>query len=133
MCRLAVSNSCVDRELCVPRIRKFDEDFHRSMSVINRVAASAVRMPIVPPLTPLVTQAMQKLYPLVLADRSWDNVGLLLEPPVPRKRSPDVHTPAVMLTIDLTRDVAKEAIEEQQNVETIVSYRMGPLSPSRWL
>jgi putative NIF3 family GTP cyclohydrolase 1 type 2 len=93
------------------------------MSLLNRLSATATRMSSVPPLTPLVTKAMQKLYPLALADRSWDNVGLLLEPPVPRKQIGD-HLPAVMLTIDLTTAVAKEALEEHTHVETIVSYRL---------
>jgi hypothetical protein len=96
------------------------------MSLLNRLSVTATRMSTVPALTPLVTKAMHKLYPLALADRSWDNVGLLLEPPVPRKQIGD-HLPAVMLTIDLTTAVAKEALEDHTHVETIVSYRMRPL------
>jgi len=96
--------------------------------VLNRLSRSVVKMSTVPPLTPLVTQAMQKLYPLALADRSWDNVGLLLEPPVPRKH-PHEHRPAVMLTIDLTPAVAKEALGEEHHVETIVTYRNCPPTP----
>jgi putative NIF3 family GTP cyclohydrolase 1 type 2 len=96
------------------------------MSLLSRLSVTATRMSSVPPLTPLVTKAMQKLYPLALADRSWDNVGLLLEPPVARKQIGD-HLPAVMLTIDLTPAVAKEALEEHTHIETIVSYRMPTL------
>ena len=62
---------------------------------------------------------MQKLYPLSLADRSWDNVGLLLEPPYARQTA----IPKVLLTIDLTTAVAEEALQENSGVETIVTYR----------
>jgi len=66
---------------------------------------------------------MQKLFPLELADRSWDNVGLLLESPIQRSRQPGTK-PKVLLTIDLTTAVAQEALEENSGVETIVTYRM---------
>lgn len=66
---------------------------------------------------------MQSLYPLALADKSWDNVGLLLEPPKPRHRDPALR-PSVLLTIDLTTAVAKEALAERSGIETIVSYRL---------
>jgi putative NIF3 family GTP cyclohydrolase 1 type 2 len=78
-----------------------------------------------PPLTPLVQKSMQKLYPLSLADRSWDNVGLLLEPPYPPAHR--AATPKVLLTIDLTTAVADEALHEASGVETIVTYRIFPL------
>lgn len=77
----------------------------------------------IPPLTKLVQQSMQHLYPLAFADRSWDNVGLLLEPPFPRPRLSS-SKPSVLLTIDLTTAVAKEALEETGGVETIVTYRI---------
>ena len=76
-----------------------------------------------PPLTKLVESKMEKLYPLALADKSWDNVGLLLDPPTPRPRDPALP-PSVLLTIDLTTTVAKEALAERSGIETIVSYRM---------
>jgi putative NIF3 family GTP cyclohydrolase 1 type 2 len=66
---------------------------------------------------------MQKLYPLALADRSWDNVGLLLEPPYPARQT---AMPKVLLTIDLTTAVSEEALEETSGVETIVTYRTIP-------
>jgi putative NIF3 family GTP cyclohydrolase 1 type 2 len=74
-----------------------------------------------PSVTTLVQTSMQKLYPLALADRSWDNVGLLLEPPYPRIRT--TSPPKVLLTIDLTTAVAEEALKEDSGVETIVAYR----------
>ena len=86
-------------------------------------STSVVRMEQLPPLTKLVQQSMQKLYPLALADRSWDNVGLLLEPPFPRPRK-DFTRPTVLLTVDLTTAVAKEALDPGSGVETIVTYRI---------
>lgn len=50
------------------------------MSTIKRVAA-----------------AMERIAPLSLADRSWDNVGILVEAPVLSSTAP-----IVMLTNDLT-------------------------------
>jgi len=75
-----------------------------------------------PPLTKLITNSMQSLYPLALADKSWDNVGLLLDPPKPRPRDPALR-PSILLTIDLTTPVAKEALAERSGIEAIVSYR----------
>jgi len=74
-------------------------------------------------ITKLVQRHMQKLYPLALADKAWDNVGILLEPPLPRPKP--THTrPKVLLTIDLSVAVAQEALDEKSGVETIVTYRM---------
>ena len=75
----------------------------------------ALRSPL---FTTQVVKAMQSLYPEELADRAWDNVGLLQENinpasgTVPRR---------VLLTNDLTLHVAEEAIKKQASV--IVSYR----------
>ena len=55
--------------------------------------------------------AIQKLYPQALADKSWDNTGLLLESP--ERADLAAARPArhvVLLTIDLTRAVVDEAI-----------------------
>ncbi|KAL7271141.1 NGG1 interacting factor 3 [Rhizina undulata] len=66
-----------------------------------------------------VEKSVQRLYPIALADKSWDNTGLLLEAPysadmkAPRK-------PIVLLTIDLTRSVVDEAIKLRSPV--IVTY-----------
>ena len=78
----------------------------------------------IPSVTKLVQQSMQRLYPLALADRSWDNVGLLLEPPEYRPRTS--MAPRVLLTIDLTPAVVDEALREDSRVETIVTYRFLP-------
>lgn len=37
------------------------------------------------PSLPHLSAAVQKLTPLSLADKSWDNVGLLVEAPFPKK------------------------------------------------
>ncbi|KAK3942005.1 protein NIF3 [Diplogelasinospora grovesii] len=70
-----------------------------------------------PLFTQRVVEAMRTLYPEELADKSWDNVGLLQENIAPT--SGDVpHT--VLLTNDLSIAVAEEAIREKASV--IISY-----------
>ena len=64
-----------------------------------------------------VVSAMNTIAPLAMADRSWDNVGLLLEHPRP---NPDKKT--VFLTIDLTEKVLDECINEHPNCGMIVAY-----------
>lgn len=61
---------------------------------------------------------MRHLYPEPLADKSFDNTGLLLEAPI----APSLKRKAnsVLLTIDLTRVVAEEAIEENHSV--VIAY-----------
>ncbi|CAG8615614.1 2446_t:CDS:2 [Dentiscutata erythropus] len=63
-----------------------------------------------------VIRALEKIAPLSLAESSWDNVGLLVEPPYPR---PD--SSRVFLTIDLTSSVLEEAIADPR-VGVIVAY-----------
>jgi Uncharacterized conserved protein len=58
-------------------------------------------------------------YPEELADRAWDNVGLLQDNVAPA--SGDVPR-RVLLTNDLTERVAEEAVKK--GVSVIVSYRM---------
>jgi putative NIF3 family GTP cyclohydrolase 1 type 2 len=64
-------------------------------------------------------------YPEELADKSWDNVGLLLENIDPNQHQrgdkPKPVAPIVMVTNDLTIRVAEESIREQASV--IVAYR----------
>ncbi|KAG6036305.1 hypothetical protein E4U40_001214 [Claviceps sp. LM458 group G5] len=68
-----------------------------------------------PMFTQLVVKSMKKLYPEELADRSWDNVGLLVDnPDIERQR------PSVLVTNDLTWQVADDAI--YQGASVIVSY-----------
>ncbi|KAH8094616.1 NIF3-like protein-like protein [Cristinia sonorae] len=61
-----------------------------------------------------VCKAMEAIAPLRLAEK-WDNVGLLLEAPVPR---PSANR--VLLTIDVTAAVTEEALSSPTSV--IVSY-----------
>ncbi|RDA87050.1 hypothetical protein CP532_3225 [Ophiocordyceps camponoti-leonardi (nom. inval.)] len=68
--------------------------------------------------TQLVVESMRKLYPEELADRSWDNVGLLLGNEDVDSNPPS--SPKVMITNDLTFQVAVDAI--RQDVSVIVSY-----------
>jgi hypothetical protein len=78
-----------------------------------------------PAFTQAVVQAMRKLYPEELADRSWDNVGLLQENIDPSHHLSPFEgkpmVPTVLLTNDLTLRVAEEAIRKQASV--IVTYR----------
>lgn len=62
-----------------------------------------------------VMRTMHRIAPLSLADTSWDNVGLLLQAPVPRSGN------GVFLCIDLTTDVFNEAIQDP-NVSVILCY-----------
>ncbi|CAK4002652.1 NGG1 interacting factor Nif3 [Lecanosticta acicola] len=69
------------------------------------------------PYTRAVVNAMRKLYPEVLADKSFDNTGLLLEAPFdPVRRQMN----SVLLTVDLTKAVADEAIERQDSI--VIAY-----------
>ncbi|KAK4203522.1 GTP cyclohydrolase 1 type 2/Nif3 [Triangularia verruculosa] len=71
-----------------------------------------------PPFTQQVVKAMQTLYPESLADRTWDNVGLLQENFTSSSSPPT--SPVVLLTNDLTPSVAREAISQKASV--IISY-----------
>ncbi|KAL9121398.1 MAG: hypothetical protein Q9187_002050 [Circinaria calcarea] len=69
------------------------------------------------PFTRAVVDSMRKLYPEALADKSFDNTGLLLEAPFdPIRRQMN----SVLLTIDLTKAVADEAIERKDCI--VVAY-----------
>ncbi|XDG05216.1 hypothetical protein ABKA04_004831 [Annulohypoxylon sp. FPYF3050] len=75
-------------------------------------------------LTDAVVAAMRTLFPEELADRAWDNTGLLLGqaplPPSPGNEKEVGGT--VLLTNDLTSAVVDEALEERAKM--IVCYRM---------
>ncbi|GAB7360768.1 hypothetical protein MBLNU230_g0756t1 [Neophaeotheca triangularis] len=69
------------------------------------------------PYTRAVVSAMRKLYPEALADKSFDNTGLLLESPFdPLRRQMN----SVLLTVDLTKAVADEAIERNDSI--VIAY-----------
>jgi putative NIF3 family GTP cyclohydrolase 1 type 2 len=81
-----------------------------------------------PAFTTKVISAMRRLYPEELADRTWDNVGLLQDNIDPSHALCDPNRPVretVLLTNDLTLRVAEEAIDLGASV--IVSYREFPL------
>ncbi|KAJ1844040.1 hypothetical protein LPJ70_003130 [Coemansia sp. RSA 2708] len=63
-----------------------------------------------------VSAAMQRIAPLCLAQRKWDNVGILLEAATPR-----ASASKVFLTIDLTPEVLDEALGDPA-VGVIVAY-----------
>ncbi|KAE8374673.1 putative NGG1 interacting factor Nif3 [Aspergillus bertholletiae] len=78
---------------------------------------SASLAPTSSPFTKAVVSSMRKLYPESLADKSWDNTGLLLEAPFnPSQRQKN----SVLLAIDLTKAVADEAISRKASA--IVAY-----------
>ncbi|KAH6606175.1 hypothetical protein Trco_005328 [Trichoderma cornu-damae] len=67
--------------------------------------------------TQLVVDSMRTLYPEELADRKWDNVGLLVGN---SEGDAKKRQPTVMVTNDLTFQIAVDAIG--QGVSVIVSY-----------
>ncbi|KAJ5871494.1 uncharacterized protein N7529_003847 [Penicillium soppii] len=69
------------------------------------------------PFTQAVVTSMRKLYPEALADKSFDNTGLLLEAPFDSSRR---QKNSVLLTIDLTTAVADEAIKNRNSA--VVAY-----------
>ncbi|KAL8376029.1 hypothetical protein RB595_007237 [Gaeumannomyces hyphopodioides] len=71
------------------------------------------------PFTQAVVSAMRSLYPEEIADRAWDNVGLLLENIAPADPA-SAPPPLVLLTNDVTPNVVDEAIAKRATV--IVSY-----------
>ncbi|CRG87805.1 Protein NIF3 homolog [Talaromyces islandicus] len=69
------------------------------------------------PFSQAVVSAMRKIYPESLADKSFDNTGLLLESPFdPEQQLKN----SVLLTTDLTKAVADEAIARRDSI--IVAY-----------
>ncbi|EGX96629.1 UPF0135 protein [Cordyceps militaris CM01] len=67
--------------------------------------------------TTLVADSMKALYPEEIADRAWDNVGLLVGN---HEQESSQKKPIVLVTNDLTYQVATDAI--QKGVSVIVSY-----------
>ncbi len=64
-----------------------------------------------------VEYAMSKIAPLELADRSWDNVGTLLEAPEPRTGK------GIFLAIDLTPSVVEELLSDaNESVSVAIVY-----------
>ncbi|KAK6455064.1 GTP cyclohydrolase 1 type 2/Nif3 [Scheffersomyces xylosifermentans] len=57
-------------------------------------------------------KAVQRYYPIALADKTWDNTGLLLDSSSEDIKSDNVN---ILLTIDLTQSVTEEAIKKKAN------------------
>lgn len=68
--------------------------------------------------TKAVVQAVRNLYPETLADSSFDNTGLLLEAPF--TESTWKNRSSVLLTGDLTKGVADEAIKKGSSI--VIAY-----------
>jgi dinuclear metal center YbgI/SA1388 family protein len=66
---------------------------------------------------PLFAVLITNSYPKALADNSWDNTGLLLEAPFVASRR---QSNTVLLTIDLTKAVADEAIALNSSI--VIAY-----------
>lgn len=64
-----------------------------------------------------VVAGIQKVYPLELAERSWDNVGLLVDSGSSGAKSGPFR---ILLTIDLTRAVCAEALVK--NIDLVLAY-----------
>ena len=89
----------------------------RTPAVLKRSFTTTPVARMASPFTNAVAASMRQLYPECLADKSFDNTGLLLEAPfLPQRRNRN----AVLLTIDLTKAVADEAIENKHSV--VVAY-----------
>ncbi|EED17493.1 NGG1 interacting factor Nif3, putative [Talaromyces stipitatus ATCC 10500] len=88
-----------------------------SNSVRSRWSSTMAQAPAISPFSQAVVNTMRKLYPESLADKTFDNTGLLLESP---------YTPnhnlknTVLLTTDLTKAVADEAIARRDSI--IITY-----------
>ncbi|KAI1171700.1 GTP cyclohydrolase 1 type 2/Nif3 [Nemania sp. FL0916] len=74
-----------------------------------------------PPFNDAVVKLMRELYPEELADKSWDNTGLLVDQaPSLAERAVSELVPKVLLTNDLTAGVVDEAL--QWDINVIVCY-----------
>ncbi|KUI72276.1 hypothetical protein VM1G_07948 [Cytospora mali] len=94
-------------------------------NISNMASTTAAEGPQNSPFTRLVVGAMRTLYPEELADRAWDNVGLLLgniDPNGQKELGLDVtpENKTVLLTNDLSPRVAQEAVDRKASV--VVSY-----------
>lgn len=65
-----------------------------------------------------IVGSITKFYPAELADSAWDNTGLLIDCSV--EETTPITNPKVLLTVDLTQEVAQEAIEKDCSV--IIAY-----------
>ncbi len=82
------------------------------------------------PLLSRFIAAIESIAPLRLADRSWDNVGLLLESPTVALAGATA-TCNVLLTIDLTGAVLEEAVSRGASI--VLSYHPTWFHPAKAL
>ncbi|KAH8701715.1 putative NGG1 interacting factor Nif3 [Talaromyces proteolyticus] len=82
-----------------------------------RYLTTMAATPALSPFSQAVVNAMRTIYPESLADKSFDNTGLLLESPFDAKQQ---LKKSVLLTTDLTKAVADEAIARRDSI--IVAY-----------
>lgn len=68
-------------------------------------------------LSNFILTLVQKLYPLHLADKSWDNTGLLVDSST---EDGNAEGCKILLTVDLTQNVADEAVATNSNV--VIAY-----------
>ncbi len=94
---------------------------HRLITIFTKHLSSMTGIPL-----KAVLSQFKEYAPLYLADQSWDNVGLLVEP---NNDNPTIKT--IFFTNDLTEPVLDEAIERQ--AELIVSYHPPIFSPLKRL
>ncbi|KAI2631231.1 GTP cyclohydrolase 1 type 2/Nif3 [Xylaria nigripes] len=85
----------------------------------------------IPRFSDAVVQAMRELYPEELADKSWDNTGLLVGQAPSFADQAGQSRPIVLLTNDLTNVVVDEALEKGASV--IVCYHPVIFSPLKSL
>jgi len=64
----------------------------------------------------LTNKPVQKLYPIALADKSWDNTGLLVDASEPSENESNDEKVNILLAIDLTQNVCDEAIKHKTNL-----------------
>ncbi|EJS43834.1 nif3p [Saccharomyces arboricola H-6] len=68
-----------------------------------------------------VVRSITKFYPQKYADKSWDNTGLLIDCSTAQASSGNASSQAkILLTVDLTKSVAQEAVDANCNV--IIAY-----------
>ncbi|AJS00617.1 Nif3p [Saccharomyces cerevisiae YJM1273] len=68
-----------------------------------------------------LVRSITKFYPQKYADKSWDNTGLLIDCSTAQVITADANAKTkVLLTVDLTKSVAQEAVDANCNV--IVAY-----------
>ncbi|CAG8954885.1 hypothetical protein HYFRA_00008573 [Hymenoscyphus fraxineus] len=103
------------RTIATPR-SSIHQKFTRNIGLNAKMETGNVK-PKVAPFTRAVVAAMRRVYPEALADKSFDNTGLLLEAPF---REHGHLKNSALVTVDLTTAVADEAIRRKDSI--IIAY-----------